>query len=123
MGHFSGLSRRFISKQNLRDLLGSAFPEKEIDAMIKEAASSEQGITYADFLSQWNTDKDQFMREWTQHMVPESIDADLQGTRKVSDYSFSDDYRDVDESARSNFLDGKDVSLRKMGNLDLAISA
>ena len=80
--------------------------------MIKEAASSEQGITFADFLSQWNTDKDEFMREWSQHMIPESIDADL--PRKVSDYSFSDDYRDVDESARSNFLDGKEVSVRKM---------
>ena len=74
--HFLFIVYRYISKENLRDLLGDAFPEEEIDSILKEAASSKYGITYEDFLTQWNHDKEGFMREWSEHAVPKSIEAE-----------------------------------------------
>eukprot|EP00977_Amphora_coffeiformis_P028122 scaffold34698_cov173-Amphora_coffeaeformis.AAC.10 len=115
----------YISKENLRDLLGDAFPEGEIDFILKEAATSKDGITYADFLAQWDLDKKEIiMREWSQHMMPGSVEADMDGLRSRSNQA--EDFlsgESIDSTdARSNFLERKAISVRKMEVLDSAIA-
>ena len=113
----------FITKGNLRYLLGDSFPEDEINSIISEAASdSEEGISYTDFLSQWKDNKEAFLKLWEQNMVPgtvvhESKTAD--GNEKmdlVSEVSFDINYSSGDEGA-SNFREEKAVSMRKKKNL------
>lgn len=118
-----GSANSFITKGNLRYLLGDSYPEDELNSIISEAASdSEEGISYSDFLSQWKDNKEAFLNLWQQNMVPETVvheSKSADGTERmdlVSEVSFDINYSSGDEGG-SNFLEGKAMSMRKRKNL------
>jgi len=109
---------RYISKSNLQYLLGDEFEEAAIDEIMREAAPQNgQGISFADFMAQWNDDKEDFEREWRKHMIPEVIvDHRLNDSNDSDHISVisSEGEFDSDTIARVlNFSEGKMVSERK----------
>ena len=114
------LNIRYITKDNLRYLFGNEFPEDELDSIMSESASDDgKGISYADFLSQWNDNKEEYMKRWRDHMVPDEVtekdDNDTQfyeRTDMVSELSF-DGSCGPDDHGRSDFVRAKAVSERK----------
>ena len=109
---------RYITKKNLRYMFGQGFPDEEIDLIMKEAASNGgRGISYEDFLAQWNDDKDEFMEQWSRHMIRgvsskgNALIGDEGPSDLVSELSFDES---VDEVSRVNFQQSKAMSVRKL---------
>uniref|UniRef100_A0A7S2YP88 EF-hand domain-containing protein n=1 Tax=Entomoneis paludosa TaxID=265537 RepID=A0A7S2YP88_9STRA len=107
----------FISKENLRALLGDEIPQAELDAIIDEADITRDGkISYSEFLALWE-DKNEGNRQKQIQEVRE-LETSLQGTGsdRTHDYG-TDNESDVEDSfnpvARSNFIDSKRNSERK----------
>lgn len=114
----------YISADNLREILGEDFPKDEIEMIIKEASKNGQ-ISYSDFLALWEEQeekkRDEIVQEITvlnqnrETMAPES---DLSVLSNVSS-----DHSDVGASgggdflARSNFIEGKNLSERRIAEL------
>ena len=108
---------RYITKANLRYLLGPEFPDAEIDSIMGEAASNERGVSYLDFLRQWDDNREEFEREWRKHMVPSMVmDSATENSENdddlVSELSF-----DGSDVGRSTFVERKSLSERKLQNL------
>ena len=103
---------RYITKENLQYLFGNDFPDEEIDLLMIEAGSRNgRGISFADFMAQWNDDKEEFEREWRKHMFEEVIVNDSKDSNKnddvISEISFildsdsdSDPAREISSKAR-----------------------
>ena len=116
----------YISKDNLRYLLGDEFPEDEIDSIMNEAGSDDgKGISYAAFMSQWQDDKEAFVSQWQKHMVPDTVvhenktaDGSDERADLVSEISF--DLTSSGDDGGSNFLEGKAMSERKRRNMVIA---
>ena len=74
---FANFLRRtgsYITKENLRYLLGDEIPAEAIDQIMEEAApNSDKGISYEAFMMQWNDDKEEFEREWQKYMLPSTV--------------------------------------------------
>lgn len=101
-------------------MFGDGFPEHEINLIMDEATSNRsRGISYEDFLSQWDDDYDEFMQQWSQNMIQrvsgvgETLTADNERTDMVSELSF-DGSASSHEHGRADYLEGKAVSERKM---------
>lgn len=105
----------YITKENLRFLLGPTFPEEEIVSIMKEASTDKRGISYSDFLSQWNDDKEEYVNRWREHMIPEVLEESKEGTGRpplsseVSELSLDGS----DEGGHSDFVKSKALSVRK----------
>ena len=118
----------FITKENLRYMLGEGFPEEEIDSIMKEAASDyRKGISYADFLSQWKDDKDTYLKEWQQHMVPDTVvheskspDERSESLDLVSEVSFDVYSTSSGDDGSQTFQAGKMLSERKRKTLQVS---
>lgn len=97
-------------------MLGADFSEGAIVEIMNEASKDSMGITYADFLAQWNeredTMHDQMIREVTvlrdNHNRNVSVD-------QISEISFdeSDSSESGDIAARVSFIERKALSERK----------
>ena len=119
----------YISKENLQYLLGSTFPEDEIDSIIKEASSDEQrGISYQDFLSQWNDNKEEYVSRWRRHMVPDVVGGveddegdDVIGSLTKQDTVASEITLEGYDEAKSNFEHSKAVSERKKMEISVMV--
>jgi len=117
----------YISADNLREILGEDFPKEEIDVIIKEASKNGQ-ISYSDFLALWEEQKekerDEIVQEITvlnqnrEMMAPSS---DLSVVSNLSmDHSDAGDAGEPgggDFLARSTFIQGKNLSERKVAEL------
>ena len=84
---------------------------------MNEASSEDgMGISYDDFLAQWNDDKEEFERQYRKHMLQEVIVDDPKDTNKyedaISELSFDLD-SDSGDPARLNFIQEKSLSIRK----------
>ena len=105
-------------------MFGHGFPEEEIDLILEETASNDgRGISYEDFLSQWNDDKDEFMKQWSRHMIRSvsgkgnALVSEEGPSDIVSELSFDES---VDETSRVNFLQSKAISERKLQSISLS---
>lgn len=90
---------------------------------MKEAASEDgAGISFADFMAQWNDDKEEFEREWRKHMFQDVVVNDQKDTNNsddmVSELSFNLDSDSDGDPARVNFIEGKALSIRKKLDFD-----
>jgi hypothetical protein len=117
------VSCRYISKGNLRYLLGAEFPDDEIDAIMLEAESEPgKGISYADFMAQWKADRDEFeerLRKLTDvptpehtEMMQEVVVRETSGDA-VSNMTFDENMDEDEMIASVNFSERKAVSERK----------
>ena len=112
----------YISAANLKEMLGQDFPEEEIDSIIKEASKNGM-ISYSEFLALWE-EKEEKKRE---EIVQEITVLNENRNQMASDVSVlsnisSDAGSDVgdlgsDFLARSNFIEGKNLSERKVSEL------
>ena len=118
-------SRRYITKSNLQVLLGDAFPEGEIDCIMNEVSSNDGlGISYSDFLSQWRDDKEAFLKQWEQHMVPETVVHESKSLYESDDHAdlVSEVSFDIPfDNGASNFHEAKTMSERKKKDLTVSI--
>jgi len=123
----------FISKENLRDFLGDDLPQEEIDAIIEEADSNKDNkISYPEFLALWedkNEEKrDEMMADLRAHrdtLSSSSYGSSVYGSshHEVSSQSShkdalkSDNESDHHTLARANYIEGKQMSERKVKKL------
>ena len=113
----------FISAENLREILGNDFPKEEIDAIIKEA-SNNGSISYSDFLALWEVQEERKREEIVQEITVLNKNPTQLMAHQASDESvvstLSSDASDAGESggidflARSTFIEGKNLSERKL---------
>lgn len=81
--------------------------------MIQEALSSEnaaQGISYADFLSQWSDDKEVFEREHQKYAMEDLVISAQKDVANISELSLDT----MDDPGREIFREQKALSHRKM---------
>lgn len=105
----------FISAQNLRDMLGSDFPEEEINAIIGEASSEEGKISYSDFLRLWE-DQHEHIRKEAMAEIKSLIKEESVSSASAHSLDCDDstiDSEDNDVVARANFLSEKKNSERR----------
>lgn len=83
--------------------------------MAEAASNSGEGITYVNFMAQWNDDKDEFEREWRKHMIREVVvDRPLHASDSGGDISMLSEDSDSDRIAKVlNFSEQKMLSERK----------
>lgn len=91
----------YISKENLRELLGTELPQEEIDSIIEEADLTKDGkISYSEFLALWEDQHEQMREDLigeVQNLVSErSVVSEL-----------SEDTEGTDLVARANFIETK----------------
>ena len=107
----------YISVENLKEMLGEGFATEDIEAIIKEAATDNDGkISYAEFLALWEDHnelkRDEFIQEIT--VLKSKTDSE----RSVTLSAMSGDESDLEEKtnhvARARFIDGQKLSERKV---------
>lgn len=90
--------------------------------MTEAGSRNGRGISFADFMAQWNDDKEDFEREWRKHMFEEVIVNDSEDSNKsddvISEISFNVDFDTDSDPARVNFIEGKTLSIRKKLDFD-----
>jgi len=107
----------FITQENLVELLGNEMPPEEIAAIITESDLTKDGkISYNEFLAQFDL-------EQSQHHANVVVDTGMQAAisatsmDQVSDMGDEeevDDLGNLPEMARSNFMESKQLSERKV---------
>jgi hypothetical protein len=111
----------YISADNLHELLGSHIPQEEINAIIKEAdLNKDNQISYPEFLALWE-DKNEEKHE----IISEDVHghkASLTSSSEDWNSSHRGDLRDDIDSenhtlARSNFIEGKQLSERRVSKI------
>jgi len=108
---------RYISKGNLRYLLGPDFPQEEIDAIINETASENgMGISYSEFLAQWGDDEETLRqsRMIEEVMVLKNNDFHNRNVSADQISVLTSEGSDSEDIARVNFLERKGLSERKL---------
>lgn len=106
----------YITKENLRELLGDEIPESEIDAIIDEADLTQDGrISYSEFLALWGVkQEDERLRSLDvvkQMWVESGRSSDSEDSRsKAVEKSGGPEYM----ASRMNFVEGKRSSERKV---------
>lgn len=109
---------RYISRENLINLLGDEYPEEELNILIDQAGYEKgKGISYERFMGQWNDDKAKFEREWRQNMLDGVDHSNPPGSphgmpSDVSELSF--DGSESHDPGRPEFMEKKSTSVRKM---------
>ena len=116
----------YISAENLREILGNDFPEEEIDAIIKEA-SKHGSISYSEFLALWEEQAEKKREEIVQEITVLNHNHEEMMAHQSSDVSvvsnLSSDASDAGDGgvgdfiARSTFIEGKNLSERKLFDL------
>jgi EF-hand domain pair len=106
----------YISVQNLSEMLGKEYPKAEIEAIIKEAASDNDGqISYAEFLALWEVRTEQERGDVIKEITVLKRNNDSERSLGLS--VLSGDESDFDQTSnlisRASFLDGKNLSERK----------
>lgn len=92
----------YISKENLREMLGNEIAQEEIDAIMSESDITRDGkISYAEFLAQWEDQHEQLREEMMGEV--EQLRASVRSV--TSDLSGS--VEDMDIVSRANFIDQK----------------
>lgn len=108
----------FISKENLKVLLGDDFPQSEIDAIIDEADLTRDGkISYSEFLALWEHQNEgnrqtalNEVKAMTLNFVPSDRSLSTENSYEESDLE-ADSFEPV---SRANFIEGKKSSERKV---------
>lgn len=108
----------FISAKNLSEMLGKDFPQVEIEAIIKEAATDSNGkISYSEFLALWVDRKEEKRDEVLKEITVLNERMDTGSERSLTVSVISGDESDFDlkseHLSRANFLNGKKLSERK----------
>jgi len=115
----------YISAENLAEMLGDEFPNKEIDEIIKEAdLTKDHRISYPEFLALWESHSEDKRNHLYKDIQPSLTSiSSLGGDTDSEDFQLS--YRsvksDMEEEdlvesnilARANFIEGEHVSERK----------
>jgi hypothetical protein len=105
----------FISKENLRELLGEEFPQSEIDCIIDEADLTRNGkISYSEFLALWE-DKNEGTRQKELREV-QDLTLNLIGSESggsTTDVESDVEHESFDPASRISFIDSKRSSERK----------
>lgn len=104
----------YISIENLTEILGDEFPKEDIEAIIEEASTDNDGkISYAEFLALWENREDAIadIRDVKGQMDSErsGIVSALSGDESEP---ISDSKHDV--LSRASFIDEKLLSVRKL---------
>eukprot|EP00542_Grammatophora_oceanica_P010432 CAMPEP_0194032256 /NCGR_PEP_ID=MMETSP0009_2-20130614/5237_1 /TAXON_ID=210454 /ORGANISM="Grammatophora oceanica, Strain CCMP 410" /LENGTH=706 /DNA_ID=CAMNT_0038672641 /DNA_START=11 /DNA_END=2131 /DNA_ORIENTATION=+ len=113
----------FISAENLQEILGEEFPEEEIRDIIAEAdLSHDNKISYGEFLALWGDRneerRDIAYRDLRQNQLSTMSTSSLHSlspeqAAKKAELS-SESARDDNTLARSNFVEGKKMSERRV---------
>lgn len=110
----------YISKENLRELLGDEFPQTEIDAIIDESDLTRDGrISYFEFLAQWENHCEAKRSETLHSLSSVSMSpplSPLSHSERDSSDSTRTDELDVDVVGRATFLENKQLSERKVAS-------
>ncbi|KAL7568560.1 hypothetical protein ACA910_002672 [Epithemia clementina (nom. ined.)] len=103
----------YISKENLRSLLGDEFPQSEIDAIIDEADLTRDGkISYSEFLALWEVqNEDQRLRSLE---VVQQMGVNSGRSTDSEESSFDDGLSNDNVAARASFIEIKRSSERKV---------
>ena len=109
----------YITKENLREILGDEFPPTEIDAIMDESDLTQDGrISYFEFLAQW---EDHIEAKQSQALHSLNFQPSFALiTPPVSPLSTSerdfaqDDDQQLDVVGRATFLENKQLSERKV---------
>ena len=117
---------RFISRENLKSLLGSDYPEWAVDLIMKEAGSeNDKGIRYANFRSQWRYDNVGFesqlkglIGDLAHSTRGESMRAEVASDVNELEFEAEPDEPELAD-ALSNYREGKSYSIRKKSSSSL----
>jgi EF-hand domain pair len=106
----------YISVENLSEILGEDYPKAEIEAIIKEAASDNDGqISYAEFLALWEDrkgqERDKVIKEITVLNRNNGSDCSFGVSAISGDDSVFD--KTSNHLSRASFINGKYLSERK----------
>jgi hypothetical protein len=114
----------YISTANLKEMLGDEFAPEELDAIIKEAATDNDGkISYAEFLALWEDRNEQKREEVISEikgLVPmESISRSTsERTTSLGSNGGSNHGSAEDLVSRANFIEQKVESTRRASSVD-----
>jgi len=111
----------YISADNLLELLGDDFPKEEIDAIIKEVSTENDGkISYAEFLALWEDRKEQEREEIIKEItvLKHVTDSDRSLNMSVLSGEESEIEHGNNVLSRASFIDGKKMSERKASTED-----
>lgn len=111
----------YISADNLLELLGDDFPKEEIDEIIKEASTENEGkISYDEFLALWTDHNEQQREEVIKEItvLKRATDSD-RSLANLSILSGEDESEDSGHGnsniiSRATFIGGKKMSERKV---------
>ena len=112
----------YISAANLKEILGDDFPEEEIDVIIKEASKNGK-ISYSEFLALWEEEQEKKHEEIIQEITvlnDNRLNSDVSVVSNLSADDVGSDAGDElgsDFLARSNFIEKKNLSERKISEL------